>query len=93
MAVPAATRTVTQPDATTSGTPASRTPRPTYHEPTFRTCPPERRTCRDGTQLTVIVCEELVLGRWEPFCSIHEHRPARPTSAGQSASSSDEGRA
>jgi hypothetical protein len=42
--------------------------------------PSERRTRRDGTQVTVIVCEELVDGRWEPFCSIHGHRPAQPAS-------------
>ena len=91
MAAQAGTSTAAPPHATTSGTLASRTPQPTYHEPTFRTWPPERRTGRDGTQVTIIVCEELVGGRWEPFCSIHEHRPAPPTSAGQPASSSDEG--
>jgi len=91
MAAQAATSTAAQPLATPGRRSASRTPQPTYHEPTFRTWPPERRTCRDGTQVTIIVCEELVGGRWEPFCSIHEHHPAQPTSIGQLASSSNEG--
>jgi hypothetical protein len=82
MAARAATSTAAPPLATPGRRPASRTPQPTYHEPTFRTWPPERRTCRDGTQVTIIVCEELVGGRWEPFCSIHEHpRRSQPAPA------------
>ncbi len=77
MAAQAATSTAAQPHVTPGRRPASPTPQPTYHEPTFCTWPSERRTCRDGTQVTIIVCEELTGGRWEPFCSI----PRAPSGA------------
>jgi len=68
-----------QAGAGTGGSPASRGcgPQPTYHEPTFRTWPPELLTGRDGTTMAVTLCEELVEGRWEPFCGI-QPRPQRP---------------
>jgi hypothetical protein len=33
----------------------------------FRTYKPETFTEKDGTMVTMRLCEELVAGRWEPF--------------------------
>lgn len=43
---------------------------PTYHEPTFRTYPPERVVDRAGKTITIQRCESLEDGRWEPFVTI-----------------------
>ncbi len=81
MPAPTSTPATTMSASTSDRTASGGAPRPTYHEPTFRTWPPESVTRRDGTMMTTIVCEDLVDGRWEPFCSIREHRPPRQPAA------------
>ena len=56
--------------------PAEGVPMPTYHEPTFRSWPPERLTGPAGQPVLVTVCEERdpESGRWEPFVSIRRVR-------------------
>jgi hypothetical protein len=44
----------------------------------FRTYEPETYTDKDGSVVTLRMCEELVDGRWEPFYVIERPDRARP---------------
>jgi hypothetical protein len=56
---------------------------PTYHEPTFRTYPPERMMGPNGVMLTMQLCEEYVGGRWERFYSCRTPKALRQAVRGQ----------
>lgn len=48
---------------------------PTYHEPTFRTWPPEPASDGNGRGILMQRCEELVDGHWEAFYSVVGREP------------------
>jgi hypothetical protein len=47
----------------------------TYHEPTYRTYAPEWVAAGPEQEVLLQLGEELVAGRWEPFCATRATRP------------------